>query len=85
MYALEDTFLLFKSNSHIDTFLNFVNSQHPNIKFTCDKEKDSSLLLLDVNIQKGETEFTTLIYTETNFHWTFLQILYFFIETKKKS
>ena len=40
---VDDTFLLFKCNSHFDLFLKFVNSQHRNIKFTRDEEKDSSL------------------------------------------
>ena len=53
--------------SHIDLILNYVNYQHPSIKFTCDKEKDSTLLFLDLNIQKGENEFTTSIYMKLTF------------------
>ena len=64
---VDDTFLLFKCNSHVDLFLNYVNSQHPNIKFTCDKEKDSTLPFLDINIKKEESEFITSIYRKPTF------------------
>ena len=33
---VDDTFLLFENESNIDLFLQFLNSQHPNISFTCD-------------------------------------------------
>ena len=82
---VDDTFLLFKCNSHIDLFLNYVNSQHPNIKFTCDKEKDSTLPFLDINIQKGDNEFTTSIYRKPTFTGLFSKYYAFSSKQNKEN
>ena len=52
--SVDDTFLLFKCSSHIELFLSYVNYQYPNIKVACDKEKNSSLPFLDINIQNSK-------------------------------
>ena len=41
---VDDTFILFSEASHVPLFLEYPNSQHPNIKFTHDLEKDGKLL-----------------------------------------
>ena len=46
---IDDTFLLFKSASHIPKFLHYLNSKHSSIKFTCDVETNSKLNFLDKN------------------------------------
>ena len=38
---MDDTFLLFTDPSHILPFLDYLNSQHPNIKFTCEIEQNN--------------------------------------------
>ena len=50
-------FLLFKSDSHFDIFLNYQNCKHPNISFTCDKEENDILPFLDIKIKRTEKEF----------------------------
>ena len=37
---VDDSFILFKSHEHIEPFLNYLNSQHPNINFTCEVESN---------------------------------------------
>ena len=32
---VDDPFILFKSRDHMEPFINYLNSQHPNIIFTC--------------------------------------------------
>ena len=43
---------LFNSEQHADEFIKFLNSQHPNIVFTCEKQKDDKLAFLDVLLIK---------------------------------
>ena len=64
---VDDTFLLFKSDSHFDLFLNYLNSKHPNISFTCDKEENNILPFLDIKIKRTENEFITSIYRKPTF------------------
>ena len=40
---IDDTFLIFKAHSHINNFLQYLNSKHENIKFTAEVEADNSL------------------------------------------
>ena len=78
---VDDTFLLFRSPDHVLPFLNYLNTRHPNIQFTCDTEKDGMLPFLDVNIKRDDI-FKTSVYRKptftglfTNFH-SFLPLLY---------
>ena len=64
---VDDTFLLFNSRDHVQLFLTYLNSQHPNINFTFDNEQDGILPFLDVKVKKGEQEFTTSIYRKPTF------------------
>ena len=41
-------FCLLKCETDAERFLNFLNRQHPNIKFTIEKEKNNQLLFLDI-------------------------------------
>ena len=45
---VDDTFCLFPSKQDADLFFNFINSQHPNIHFTMEKEINHVLPFLDV-------------------------------------
>ena len=63
---VDDTFLIFDSPHQIDLFLNYLNSQHENIEFTCDKESDSRLPFLDIHVTRGDT-FSTSIYRKPTF------------------
>ena len=64
---VDDTFLLFKNYEHIDLFLNYLNAQHNNIKFTKELEVDNSLPFLDVLITKVDNRFQTGIYRKPTF------------------
>ena len=47
---VDDTFCLFHSEQDAITFFDYINSQHPNIRFTMEKEIDHVLPFLDVLI-----------------------------------
>ena len=64
---VDDTFLLFTSSQHIDLFLTYLNSKHPNISFTCDHEQNGILPFLDIKIKRDNKEFETSIYRKPTF------------------
>lgn len=59
---VDDTFVLFNSNDQINSFLMYLNNQHPNISFTHELEKNSRISFLDVNIKKCLNHFDTGIF-----------------------
>ena len=64
---MDDTFLLFREESHIQTFLNYLNGQHINIKFTCETEVDNQISFLDVRIHKANNKFNTELYRKPTY------------------
>ena len=64
---VDDTFLLFSDPSHIPLFLTYLNSQHPNINFTYEMEKDCTLNFLDVTINRKNNYFCTSVYRKPTF------------------
>ena len=64
---VDDSFLLFTSDTHMDLFLNYLNSQHPNISFTFETEDNSILPFLDIKIQRNSENFETSIYRKPTF------------------
>ena len=79
---VDDSFILFQSRNHVEPFLKFLNSQHPNIKFTCDVETNKTLSFLDITICRSDNSFVTSVYRKptftrlfTNFE-SFLPIIY---------
>ena len=45
---IDDILCIFKNESDVDDFYSFINTQHPNIRFTFEKEIDKKLPFLDV-------------------------------------
>ena len=64
---VDDTFILFKSQSHITKFLNYLNQQHSQIKFTHEIEIDNRLPFLDVLVCKNNNEFATSLFRKQTF------------------
>ena len=64
---VDDTFVLFKDRSHAELFLNFINSFHPNIKFTMDIESENQLSFLDILITRDNNSFTTGVHRKGTF------------------
>ena len=64
---VDDTFLLFRSASHIQPFLQYLNMQHPRIKFTHEKEKNNSLPFLDACVINEGNSFSTRLYRKPTF------------------
>ena len=72
---VDDTFVLFKEKRHATLFLDFINSFHPNIKFTMDIESDNQLPFLDIMVSRSDGVFVTGIFRKKTF--TCLGLNYF--------
>ena len=59
---LDDTFILFNHPSHAPLFLQYMNNQHPNIKFTMENEHNRKLPFLDVLSDRRNNKFNTSVY-----------------------
>ena len=64
---IDDLFLLFKHPDHAKLFLNYLNCQHQNIKFTCETELDKSISLLDILITRSNNKFETSVFRKETF------------------
>ena len=53
---------MFNSEEDTDEFFKFLNSQHPNIKFIFEKQKDDKLAFLDLLISKTDQNICTRVY-----------------------
>ena len=63
---IDDTFLLFRHESHIQNFLNYLNSQHQSIEFTCETENNCRLNFLDLTFHRN-TKFETSVFRKDSF------------------
>ena len=63
---VDDIFLLVKAKDHVKKFFRYMNSRHPNIKFTCEEENDKKISFLDISITRTENNFTTSIFGKKN-------------------
>ena len=64
---VDDTFLVFKDLSHVELFLAYLNSRHPNIIFTCETEKESKLPFLDAQILRNGGKFESSVFRKSTF------------------
>ena len=64
---VDDTFLIFKDLSHVQLFLDYLNSKHPNITFTCDIETDFKLPFLDIQVTRQNGQFITSVFRKATF------------------
>ena len=64
---VDDTFAIFGSELGCDHFQEKLNSLHPALKFTVEKEQNSSLNFLDVLVEREGTGFLTSIYRKPTF------------------
>ena len=62
-----DKFIFFKSIENAPLFLDFLNRQHPTIKFTAELEKNNSISFLEVKVNKTEQSFDTGVFRKGTF------------------
>ena len=64
---IDDLFLLFKHPDHAKLFLNNLNYQHQNKKFTCETELYKSISFLDILITRCNNKFETSVFRKETF------------------
>ena len=64
---VDATFHVISDPAHVPLFLEYINSKHPNINFTCDIEKDFKLPFLDILITRHNGKLFTSVYRKSTF------------------
>jgi hypothetical protein len=64
---IDDTFILFRQLSHASDFLNYLNSKHPNIKFTMECENNGKLSFLDCTVSRHDNKFKCSVFRKSTF------------------
>ena len=64
---MDDKFLFFRSRSHIEPFLEYLNSQNPLIKFTHEVERHGCISFLDAKVVKLDCGFETGLFGKGTF------------------
>ena len=64
---VDDTFCVFETEHDALLFFDFINTRHPNIRFTMEKEVDHKLPFLDVFIHNHSLGPTTTVFRKKTF------------------
>ena len=64
---VDDTFAVFNDEDECNEFFSHLNSLHPLLRFTFEKECNRTLPFLDVLVEKNDDEFVTSIYRKPTF------------------
>ena len=64
---VDDTFCVFETEQDAVSFYNYINSQHPNICFTMEKEVDHKLAFLDVLVHNNPLDLQTSVFRKKTF------------------
>ena len=70
---MDDNFVIFSNDDECDLFLNSLNSLHPSLRFTFEKESNLALPFLEVLVEKSPSKFITSIYRKPTFTGQFLR------------
>ena len=70
--CMDDTFVVFSNEDVCDLFLDSLNSLHPSLRFTFEKESNLALPFLDVLVEKSPSKFITSIYRKPTFTGQYL-------------
>ena len=62
---VDDIFVPLKSENHVNNLLLYLNPKHPNVRFTCEIEKDRSLAFLDINVYRGNNKSETSVHRKS--------------------
>ena len=66
-HYVDDVFAIFDSSTEVQLFLNVLNKQHPNLRFTCEEASGPSLPFLDVEQTICNREFNICVYHKPTF------------------
>ena len=70
---VDDTFVVNNSRERVEEVINFLNTQHHNIKFTVETEANNSIPFLDTCVKRNkDSGLTTTLYHKKTFTVTYL-------------
>ena len=64
---VDDIFEMFLCQSHLKEFVNYMNTNHPNIKFTSEFEENGSFSFLDVKTTRRNNQLVTSVFRKATF------------------
>ena len=70
---VDDTFSIFSCETESDSFHAKLNSMHPALKFTVEKEHDNTLPFLDVQVEKTNSALLTSVYRKPTFSGQYIR------------
>ena len=82
---VDDIFVRLKSENHVINLLLYLHSKHPNIRFTCEIEKDRSLAFLDINVYRGNNKSETSVPRKSTFSEVYTNYTSFIVTEYKSS
>ena len=74
-------FVSFNSYSQLLKFVDYMNHQHPNIKFAFEVEKNNNFSFLDVKICRENNKYTTSMFRKPTFSGVFTNIVLYLYHT----
>ena len=73
-----DIFVMFLYQSPLNGFVNYINTKHPNNKFTSECGKNDSFSFLDVTITRSNNQLVTSVFRKATFSCVFINFKSFF-------
>ena len=80
---VDDIFVMFLCQSHLKDFVNYMNTKHPNIKFTSEFEKNDFFSFLYVKITSSNNQLITSVFRKATFSGVFTNFKSFIPVTYK--
>jgi len=71
---VDDVYATVKSKGVEEEILLYLNSQHPNIRFTMELENGDSMPFLDVRVIRRVNKYETTVYHKKNIHWSLSEL-----------
>ena len=76
-------FVTFNSHEQLKKFVEYMNTKHPNIKFTFEHELNNTFSFLDVKISRENNKLTTSVYRKPTFSGVFTNFKSFIFTVQK--
>ena len=82
---VDDCFIIFRDETHIDHFLTYLNSQHTKIRFTKEIENNVCLSFLDLNVVRRNNRLQMSVFRKPTFTGLGLSFFSFIPQTVKRA
>ena len=64
---MDDTYVVFRSEAHVEPFFNYLNIQHENIRFTLEKESERKIPFLDMMVERSNGKLDFSVFRKPTF------------------